>query len=91
MVQRGDDVPQPEDVEHLRGHRQNAGNPQRLGVAALPEHLQGEGGFFVSALQCQHAINVLRDPPTIGSVGSVGAVGIELLDSGTPSRLLHVA
>ena len=88
MVQRGDDVPQPEDVEHLRSrHRQNAGTPRRLGVAAVPEHLQGEGGFFV----CQHAVNGLRDPPTIGSVGSAGAVGIELLDSGTPSRLLHVA
>ena len=90
MVQRGDDVPQPEDVEHLRRHRQNAGTSQRLGVAAVPEHLQGEVGFFVSAAQCQHAINGLRDPPLI-CVGSVGAVGIELLDSGTPSRLLHVA
>ena len=69
MVQRGDDLPQPEDVVHLRASdRQhlNAGTPQHLDV-------HGAGGvcFFDGIEPCQHAaaaaINLLHDAGTLAT------------------------
>ena len=70
MVQRGDDLPQPEDVvHHLASDRQlvNAGTPQHLDV-------HGAGGVcFFDGIEpwCQHAaaaaINLLHDAGTLAT------------------------
>ena len=83
MVQRGDDLPQPEDVVHHRASdRQlvNAGTPQHLDV-------HGAGGvcFFDGIVPwCQHAAAAVAAAAAINLLHDAGTLATNLLTLRNP-------